>query len=380
MGMTKPAELSPDRIAMRASRLLWPPVLWPANDREIWVQGCAGVWPEGLDNPAAGWSPRTVKKNQDGYGYYLSWLCRNGMLYEDEDVSDRMTPTRLAHYIASLKADLAPASVGTMVAALAAAVRALAPTTDWSWLSRRAGRLKLKAKPTRDKRQAIRHTIDVYRYGKHLMETADIPKHPVASAQRYQAGLIIALLAARPLRIRNFQALTISESLRWDGERYWLTFSSGETKMRMAIDEPIPDDLRPYLEAFLRNWRPILLRQAKRHGGTQTHRRLWVDIHGAPMKENTLRSLIERYTKKGFGTAIWPHLFRDCLLTSLAVDEPDLMRISATLLGHASTSAGEKHYNQARMVDASRRYGDTISAIRTRILSAPEPEQDVPVP
>ena len=28
-----------------------------------------------------------------------------------------------------------------------------------------------------------------------------------------------------------------------------------------------------------------------------------------------LRSRIKHYTKQRFGTAVWPHLFRDCLLT-----------------------------------------------------------------
>ena len=62
-------------------------------------------------------------------------------------------------------------------------------------------------------------------------------------------GLVIALLVARPLRIRNFQAITIGKSLRWDGARYWLTFGPEETKTGGPINEPIPDDLIPYLEA-----------------------------------------------------------------------------------------------------------------------------------
>lgn len=114
------------------------------------------------------------------------------------------------------------------------------------------------------------------------------------------------MLAARPLRIRNFQAITIGESLRRDGAQYWLIFSIGETKMHMPVQEPLPDDLIPYLEAFLRIWRPILVRQARKFGGEPTHRRLWVDIHGNPMKEGTLRDLIKRYTRKEFGTALWP--------------------------------------------------------------------------
>ena len=48
--------------------------------------------------------------------------------------------------------------------------------------------------------------------------------------------------------------------------------------------------------------------------------------------------------------------------------------MSTTLLGHASTRTGDKHYNQARMIDASRRYGTTISAIREAMLPVPDAE------
>ena len=94
------------------------------------------------------------------------------------------------------------------------------------------------------------------------------------------------------------------------------------------------------------------------------------------MKESALRDTIKRYTKRQFGTAIWPHLFRDCLLTSLAVDQPDLMTIGATLLGHTRLETGEKHYNQARMVDASRQYGRDILELREALLSIPGPENE----
>ena len=197
---------------------------------------------------------------------------------------------------------------------------------------------------------------------------------PGPAAQRYQSGLVVALLAARTLRIRNFQAITIGTSLWWDGSRYWLTFNAEETKTRASIDEPLPDDLIPYLEAFLRTWRPILVCQARKYSGDVAHRRLWVDRFGRPMKENTLRDLIKRYTRNHFGTAIWPHLFRDCLLTSLAEDQPDLIAISATLLGHVTYATGQAHYNHARMLDASRRYSRAIWELREKFLAPPAPE------
>ena len=365
-----PEVAAPEHETSERGRLMWPLALWPADDRLIWTQARLGRGPEGRDNPAVGWSDRTWGNSANGYGRYLAWLHREGLLIEGETITERIIPARVSSYIASLKPTLSPTSVGMFIGELSAAARALAPNADWSWLSRRYGRLKIRAKPSRDKRHAIQHTLDLYRFGRQLMDMADRGKgKTVAAAQRYQSGLIIALLAARPLRIRNFQTITLGQSLRWDGTRYWLTFSPEDTKTGGPIDEPLPDDLIPYLEAFLRAWRPVLLRQASKFSGDPTHRRLWVDRTGNPMKEFTLRSLIERYTEKQFGTAVWPHLFRDCLLTSVAVDQPDLMSISAALLGHASCQTGTKHYNQARMLDASRRYGIAILELRETFLA-----------
>jgi hypothetical protein len=56
-------------------------------------------------------------------------------------------------------------------------------------------------------------------------------------------------------------------------------------------------------------------------------------------------------------------LFRDALLTSLATDQPGLMSISPTLLGHVSAATGQAHYNQARMLDAGKRFSANVSEL-----------------
>ena len=71
----------------------------------------------GLDNPAANWSKLTVKKNEDGYGRYLSWLHRADLFVKVERVVDRINPHRLASYGAYLKSVVSPASVGAFVVA-----------------------------------------------------------------------------------------------------------------------------------------------------------------------------------------------------------------------------------------------------------------------
>jgi hypothetical protein len=115
--MNNPADLSPDQLTLRASRVIWPPAVWPAHERQIWQRGLAGMWPEGLDNPAAGWRPRTLGNNQNAYGLYLSWLSRQGPFIEDEPISERITPDRLALFIASLKPRCSPVSVSLRLCA-----------------------------------------------------------------------------------------------------------------------------------------------------------------------------------------------------------------------------------------------------------------------
>ena len=356
------------------ARLILPLDQWPAVDRGIWVRARKGTGPEWRDNPAYSWSERTVKRTEQAYGRYLGWLLKSGLLIESETVVERLTPKRVTGFIIALKTEVSEVSVGAYMNGLNSAANALAPDANWSWPSIRATRLKLRARPSREKRQAIQHTLVLYQLGKEVMDyirpSQDKRRTNVRPAMRYQAGLVIALLAARPLRIRNFQAITIGTSLRFDCGRYWLTFGPEETKAGGPIDEPLPDDLVPHLETFLRTWRPILLRQTAKYSSAPPSKRLWLDRSGKAMIEHTLRLTIERYTGDRFGTALWPHLFRDCLLTSVATDQPDLMKISATLLGRTTLKTGEKHYNQAHMLDASRRYGMTILELRESFLAS----------
>jgi len=131
-----------DEGTERAERLIWPPRLWPAPDRLVWDKALKGKGPDGFNNPATGWRPRTAKKNEDGYGRYLSWLHSQDLWAEAEPVTQRVARERVIGYIAYLKSFLAPASVGVTVGALCSAVRA------------RAGSRLVLAEPPRDPAQA----------------------------------------------------------------------------------------------------------------------------------------------------------------------------------------------------------------------------------
>ena len=60
-----------------------------------------------------------------------------------------------------------------------------------------------------------------------------------------------------------------------------------------------------------------------------------------------------------------PHLFRDALATSIAVNDPKNVRIITAVLQH-SDQASRKYYNQARAHDASYSLNAAMEALFRR--------------
>jgi hypothetical protein len=82
---------------------------------------------------------------------------------------------------------------------------------------------------------------------------------PLRRASRFRNGLIVALLARRALRLKNFAAIAIGRHLVGREERYALLFPAGEMKNKQPYEVMIPDGLVGPLERYLTFWRGILL-------------------------------------------------------------------------------------------------------------------------
>ena len=181
-------------------------------------------------------------------------------------------------------------------------------------------------------------------------------------AQRYRDGLMIALLAARPVRRGNFAAIEIDRHLCRRGAGYQLRFAPSETNRR-PLDFPVPMPLVPRLERYLAHYRPMLCRRAPR---TEPTMRLWVAATGTPLQEASLYARVVKLTQAAFGRPINPHLFRDCAATSLAIEDPAHVRITKDILGHSTLRTSERHYNHAQSLQATRRYQAQIHALRAQ--------------
>ena len=82
------------------------------------------------------------------------------------------------------------------------------------------------------------------------------------------------------------------------------------------------------------------------------------------MTAKAIHKMICRITQAAFGRPVNPHLFRDCAATSIALEDPEHVRMAATILGHASFATTERHYNQARSVEAARHFQGVIGNLR----------------
>jgi len=68
---------------------------------------------------------------------------------------------------------------------------------------------------------------------------------------QFRDGLIIALLAARPLRLRNLTGLELERTMARRGDVWWINIPADETKTRAPIEVPWPEALTAALTTYL---------------------------------------------------------------------------------------------------------------------------------
>jgi integrase len=84
----------------------------------------------------------------------------------------------------------------------------------------------------------------------------------------------------------------------------------------------------------------------------QADNAVWLSLTGAPMGATAIYRATTRRTLAKFGTAVNPHLFRDCAATTIALDDPKCIQIVMHVLGHTHLATSEAHYNQAAGFEA----------------------------
>jgi integrase/recombinase XerD len=344
---------------------------WPVADRLAWSAALQPGDVLDLGGAASHWSPATVRWMSNAYGHWLGWLKRNALFDADGTAAQAIQPALVARYASDMRAVNASSTVADRVQKLYLVAKVLSPEHDWEWLRSVWRRLNSMARPTRDKQARLVDASQLFDLGLRLIAKGErlSRKSPMDGAVLYRDGLMIALLAARPLRRKNLAAIKIGEHLIRSGAGYRLKFAASETKSRKALELNLPAKLTPFLDRYISHHRPLLFPR-NRNSKQPTTRdpsacsNLWVSIRGTGMGAETMYGCIVAHTRAKFGRSINPHLFRDAVATSVAVDDPKHVRITMSILGHSKLAMTERYYIQARSLEATRRHQSHMLGLR----------------
>jgi integrase len=329
---------------------------WPDADRRAWEDACrpgARLKPGGSASYLAPVSREDFARR---YGAFLGFLQRSGRLERDAGAATQVILPNVEAYIADLTARVRSVTVWNCVYKLRRASQLLAPTVDFSWLAEIEKDLALVMEP-RSKFDRLVFTPRLVEAGLTLVvEAESFAKDDLARARGVRNGLMIALLAHRPIRLKNFAALQIGQTFKQVQGRWWITLPRISTKSRRADERPVPAFLNRCIDAYLKESRPVLL-------GSGPTNALWISsTTGRPMTTKNLGILISRITLEALGVDVSPHLFRTAAASTAAAYGGKTPHLASAVLHHTDPRVTEQHYNRASSVSASKIYAEILSS------------------
>jgi integrase/recombinase XerD len=178
--------------------------------------------------------------------------------------------------------------------------------------------------------------------------------------RQYRDGLMLTLLSLWLIRRRSFAALTVSRHIEFDRAGMSILLFSEDTKSKREESFRVPEAIVPYFTHYLKVVRPRL-------GGSRHHDGLWVSNKGRPLTACRIYDISRSRILAKFGKAMGLHDFRRAAATFLAIDAPDQIGLVPGMLQHVSLDTGERHYNLAKSVEASRRFAAHLAKTRAKL-------------
>jgi integrase len=338
---------------------------WPAADREAWEEACR----PGLRLRRGGTASRYAEVSREDfarrYGAFLGFLQRGGCLDYSAAPAAQVTPTNVELYVAELNERVRSVTVWNCIYKLRMAARVLDPKTDFAWLSEIEQDLALVMEP-RSKFDRLVLAERLVEAGLTLVTEAEaFSRYPFKRAIDIRNGLIIALLAVCPIRIKNYAALEIGRTFKQEHGGWWITLPYGSTKTEDADQRPVPDYLNDAVQLYLTESRPVLI------GSRPATNSLWISSRtGRRYTTKNLGTRISKITLETIGIDVSPHLFRTAAATTSACYGTDMPYLGSAVLLHANSRDTEKHYIRTTTLNAAKDY----AAILRRRRSPGQPE------
>ena len=224
--------------------------LWPLADREAWTAACLPNQRLKRGGLAAHMKPVTRGDLQRRYGYFLDFLDRSGLL-DRTSAASQVTPENVDGYIKELMERVSSVTTYGSIYKLRRASQLLDPRRDFGWLVEHENDLALHMRP-RSKTNRLVLTEVLLECGLTLMAEAEgsATLSSLAKARHFRNGLMVAMLALHPIRLKNFASLEIGRNLVNIVGRWWIVLSATETKESRPDERRIDDLIAPALETY----------------------------------------------------------------------------------------------------------------------------------
>jgi site-specific recombinase XerD len=333
--------------AERSVRSL-PIDLWPSADRAAWEEACRPNLR--LKRGGAASHMRNVTQTilAKRCGYFFDFLSRSGLLEISLAAGAQITLENVEAYVAELKRRVCSVTVYGTIQKLRRFVQLVAPDRELGWLIEIERELFSEMTP-RSKWDRVVFAYVLVDAGLTLMAEAEAANRPkLTRARMFRNGLMIALLAYCPIRLKNFAALEIGRSFVNVDGTWWIVLTAAETKEKRPDERPVPQDLTEFIRRYLAVHRPVLAR------GNTSYTALWMAMDGKPMSCASIAETIPETTETTIGVRVSPHLFRTAGVTTLATRAGDKPHAGSALLHHRPGPVTQENYNRASCISAGK--------------------------
>jgi len=333
-----------------------PIELWPLGDQQAWAAACRPSQRLARGGAGGHLKPITISDLSRRYGYFLDFLARRGLLDQGAAAGALVAPQNVEAYVEELKDRVSSVTVYGSIYKLRRATQLLDPKLEMTWLTELEKDLALVMRP-RSKSDRLVLTEVLVEAGLTLIAAAESSASLsiLAKARQVRNGLMVAMLALHPIRLKNFASLEIGRTFIELQGSWWITLSAAETKEKRAderrIDEPLTTALNLYLGKY---------RQALRGNNSESNV-LWLSSHdGAAMTYDGVARAITETTRSAVGIDVSPHMFRTSAASSAALHGGDNLHLGSALLHHRDNRVTEKSYNFASNLSAAQSLRDLI--------------------
>jgi integrase len=334
--------------------------LWPSADRAAWQEACRPN--VRLKRGGAASHMRTVTQEmlRKRAGYFLDFLLRSGRFDMNAPAGAQVTPENVEAYVVELKGRVNSVTVYGSIQKLRRFAQLSAPGQEIAWLIEIERQLFSEMHP-RSKWDRVVFANILVDAGLTLMAEAEMAKRPkLTRARMFRNGLMIALLAYCPVRLKNYAALEIGRSFVNVDGTWWIVLTAAETKEKRPDERPVPEELTDPIKRYLEIYRPILTR------GNTLSNDLWMAMDGKPMSSASVAETIPETTETTIGVRVSPHLFRTAGVTTLATRAGDKPHAGSALLHHRRGPGAQENYNRASCISAGKSLRDVNQRYRRR--------------